>query len=268
MQSFPLAPMIASVVVLVVAILLLVAAIIVVKLKSKGSLVSLFVGMAVFAVCFVIAIISSSVLSIFVSNLLVATIILSLRAGVVEELGRYLAFKVFLKKRNCIGDALLYGLGHGGMEVLLVLGLSAVNVLVIGFMINAGMYDVLAQGLDATALAAFDNQLQTLTSAGAGMFALSGVERLWAVIVHVSFSIMVFCSARQRKVSYLILAILLHFGFDCTTYLYHAEIVPVEIFELLLGVIALGIGAVGVVFARRYIAWYEAQEQTAIQTSL
>ena len=45
-----------------------------------------------------------------------------LMAGVFEETGRYVSFKWFLKKETRIQDGLSYGIGHGGIEAMLIVG--------------------------------------------------------------------------------------------------------------------------------------------------
>ena len=44
--------------------------------------------------------------------------------GVFEETGRLIAFKTVLKKRRNRETAISYGIGHGGFEVILILGLT------------------------------------------------------------------------------------------------------------------------------------------------
>ena len=55
------------------------------------------------------------------------TLIGCLLAGVFEEVGRYLAFRFLLKRYTNRRDAVTYGIGHGGIEAILVLGLTAAH---------------------------------------------------------------------------------------------------------------------------------------------
>ena len=52
-------------------------------------------------------------------------------AGVFEECGRYVVLKYILKKNRSRENAVLYGIGHGGIEVLAVLLPNVVTFLVI-----------------------------------------------------------------------------------------------------------------------------------------
>ena len=259
MDSFPIAPVLISGVVLFVLLALLAIATVVVKKKSQGSLVSLFVGMGIFAVCFVIAIATQILFGLFITDAVVLTLVLSLRAGVVEEFGRYIAFRFFLKRRECVGDALLYGLGHGGMEVLLILGLAVVNTATIWFMINTGMWNLLIEGLDAESIALLESQLMSVQDQDAIMFVISGIERISAVILHVSLSVIVFCSVRQRKPLYLVLSIFLHFSLNASICIYIAGFVNVFVLEAIIATMSLMYAGIAFVFARRYIKWYNQQ---------
>ena len=50
-----------------------------------------------------------------------------LAAGIFEETGRFLAFKLLLKKESEPITALSYGIGHGGIEAILLVVLTMVN---------------------------------------------------------------------------------------------------------------------------------------------
>ena len=62
----------------------------------------------------------------------------ALAAGVFEETGRFLVFKTFLKNKREWKDGLGYAIGHGGIEAILVGGLSFLNSLIITFALNSG----------------------------------------------------------------------------------------------------------------------------------
>jgi len=90
-----------------------------------------------------------------------------------------------------------YGIGHGGMEVLMIFALSMVSLLSMSVMINTGMADeLLAKSPEASQeqLAAQIDYLKT-TSAGTYLYALW--ERLSALILHVGLSILVWVAVRK-----------------------------------------------------------------------
>lgn len=103
--------------------------------------------------------------------------VLSLSAGVFEELGRYIIMRKWLNKGR-IMEILAFGIGHGGIEAILLVGLGVL------------MSDV----------SAVDN-LNLI---------MGGLERVFAMCMHVAFSFMVHAQvAKQHKYS-LALAILAH----------------------------------------------------------
>src|ERR687892_302963 len=60
------------------------------------------------------------------SSLVVNAIILGLLAGIFEETARYILFRYILKNARTWKEGILVGLGHGGVEALLLGILSAV----------------------------------------------------------------------------------------------------------------------------------------------
>jgi uncharacterized membrane protein YhfC len=56
----------------------------------------------------------------------------SLTAGVFEETARYIAYRFLLKEHN-MENGLIYGVGHGGIESIMLVG---VNVVTIGFFLD------------------------------------------------------------------------------------------------------------------------------------
>ena len=67
-----------------------------------------------------------------------------LAAGLFEETGRFLAMKFLLKKEPAEPlPGVAYGIGHGGVEMIVIFGLTMVSNLVISLMINSGQTDAL-----------------------------------------------------------------------------------------------------------------------------
>ncbi len=144
-------------------------------------------------------------------------------AGLFEESGRYLAFKTVLrKKRGNDANGLMYGAGHGGIEaVILLTGSMVVNV-IFSLQYNAGIPSMLG-----TASAG-----QQLISTPSWMFLVGSVERLSAVLIHVSLSVLVWFAAKNNKRFWLFpLAILLHLIVDAVAGILSGFAVNVWIIE-------------------------------------
>ena len=152
-----------------------------------------------------------------------------LAAGVFEETGRLFAFKLFLKNEREPITALSYGIGHGGAEAILLVGLTMVNNLTIAAMVSAG----------ATTDPAVLELAEQLASTPAGMFLWAAVERAGAIILHLSNSVLVFAAVRMPDKKWLFpLAILTHADLDFTAVVSNAYL-PVAATEIVVLVFAV-----------------------------
>ena len=129
--------------------------------------------------------------------------VLAVTAACAEEVGRYIAFRFFVKNPEQQNTPLYFGLGHGGIEALSV-GVNNVILLV------CSPYTLINMGADV---------------------ALAGVERISTLLAQVAFSYIVFCSYRKEKYRYLILAIILHTAYDLPIILLDYGVSPF-IFEI------------------------------------
>lgn len=138
--------------------------------------------------------------------------------GVFEETGRLVAFKTVLRKRKNRETSISHGLGHGCFEAMFLIGVTYIEYIALGIMINTGTFGSIigqaaAQAPDAV------GQLYTiadqLASFSFGSMALVLAERVFAVLYHVGASIIVFYACRDKKRFWLYpLAIVLHTALD------------------------------------------------------
>lgn len=136
-------------------------------------------------------------------------------AAIFEETGRLVAFKFILKKyRENDGTALLYGVGHGGFEAFYILFFSGVNNLTFATLINSGNTAALTTGLSGAALAQVEATIQQMLEISWGIFLLSPIERIAAIILHISLSVLVWFAVKEKKYVFYGMALLLHFLLD------------------------------------------------------
>lgn len=114
-----------------------------------------------------------------------------LAAGLFEETGRFIAMKVLQKKYPQPQTALMYGAGHGGIEVLLVLGVTMLQNLAYALMINAGQTEAMLSALPEGQMEALRSGLESLTATPAALFLVSPLERIIALVLHMSLSVLV-----------------------------------------------------------------------------
>ena len=128
-------------------------------------------------------------------------------AALFEETARLIFFKWLEKKRTLEdSDALAYGLGHGGLE-LLYLGMGSLISLLILFSLLESSNPDLANLLPK-------NTLETVQSLFGWQVYLLGVERVLALVMQIGLSFWVYQAVRQKKWIYLVAAYGLHALFD------------------------------------------------------
>ena len=128
-------------------------------------------------------------------------------AALFEETARLIFFKWLEKKRTLEdSDALAYGLGHGGLE-LLYLGMGSLISLLILFSLLESSNPDLANLLP-------QNTLETVQSLSGWQVYLLGVERVLALVMQIGLSFWVYQAVRQKKWIYLVAAYGLHALFD------------------------------------------------------
>lgn len=120
--------------------------------------------------------------------LLLWLIALSLTAGLFEEIGRYVGYRWLMKKEQKTWEkALMYGAGHGGIESILLVGIS------LGFSVLVGLaLLVLPSGVLPASLQGQLGAQYASISQQPGWLPLLGMwERLWTLPVHLALSVVV-----------------------------------------------------------------------------
>ena len=170
-----------------------------------------------------------------------------LMAGLFEETGRYLAFSFALKKYRAKNvNALMYGAGHGGFEAIVIAGLTMINNIVWSFMINNGRIAELTGSLSGDQLA--QQAIGLLISTPSYQFLLGGAERLFAILLHISLSVLVWFAVKWEGKLYLYpAAILIHFAVDAAAALLSSLSVNVVIIEAVVAILTTA----AALFARR-----------------
>ncbi|MCR5624555.1 MAG: YhfC family intramembrane metalloprotease [Lachnospiraceae bacterium] len=148
-----------------------------------------------------------------------APILLSFLAGLFpglfEETGRFVAYKTLLKNRKNRETSISHGIGHGGFEVIFILGATFLNYIIYAVMINSGTFGTVVDTVAKQGMKEQVDQINDIASMLAGFsvndLALNIFERIVAVLFHIGGSILVFYACKDRKKIWLYpLAILLH----------------------------------------------------------
>jgi uncharacterized membrane protein YhfC len=158
----------------------------------------------------------------------------TMTAGVFEECGRHIVLKYIMKKNRTPENAVLYGIGHGGIEVLAVLLPAIMSYLVIAITFSKGTTEEALAALkitEETAVAALPS-VQAAAAFDYGMMAFNVIERLFAMLLHIGLTVIVFYGVRSARKGYLPLAILLHMLVDTFPALYQRGAVPLWTVEV------------------------------------
>ena len=134
-----------------------------------------------------------------------------LAAGIFEETGRFIAIKFILKKQQSYPhNALMYGAGHGCGEAVLLIGMAMVNNIIYSVMINMGQMNSIIAELPADQQALMQTVITQLTDSPSYIFILSLIERFAAIIMHISFSVIVWTAVVKKKTVFFPFAVILH----------------------------------------------------------
>ncbi|CAM4172204.1 YhfC family intramembrane metalloprotease [Lederbergia lenta] len=164
-----------------------------------------------------------------------------LMAGIFEETGRFIIMKYVLKHFRRWRDGLAFGIGHGGMEAIILVGLNSVVMIIFAMMINSGNIEsLLVNAQVREVLAPISDQL---TNSSSYFFLLGGIERLSAIAIHIGLSILVLYAIRNQKMIYLFYAIIIHAIFDFPVALYQADVIE-NIFVIEAWIAIIGVGSV------------------------
>ncbi|MES9667476.1 YhfC family intramembrane metalloprotease [Bacillus cereus] len=107
-------------------------------------------------------------------------LLLSLSAGIFEEIARFIAMRYCMKQRDW-QSGFLFGAGHGGIEAVLIVGIPVISLLL----------------------------SQTVIQNGDSYY-FGGIERIFAMVLHVGLSFIVLQAVVQKKFRYVVYAILIH----------------------------------------------------------
>ena len=155
-------------------------------------------------------------------------------AGIFEECGRHIILKYILKKDRTRENAVIYGIGHGGIEILTVFLPAMILYLAIAVMFSQGDTETALKTLnitEETAAAALPS-VQAAAAFDYAMMAMNVMERLLAMLMHIGLTVIVYYGVVNAKKLCLPAAILLHMLADTFPALYQRGILPLWAVEI------------------------------------
>jgi uncharacterized membrane protein YhfC len=126
-----------------------------------------------------------------------------LTAGLFEEVGRWVGYRTLLRGERSLRTGVMFGLGHGGLESMLLIGLSLAGLLVAYVLASSGKIP------PGPALEAIRTQTGQLTF---WLALAGGAERVSAIALHAGLSLIVLQAYTRGGARWVALAIGLHFA--------------------------------------------------------
>lgn len=146
-------------------------------------------------------------------------LILAMTAALFEVVARFGVAKILQKKIN-YEQGVAAGLGHGGIEAILIVGMTYINNLLYAIMINSGTFAQTIEAVAATdTTGTAEAQLlaiqASLIEAPSYLFYLAGYERVLTVIFHTAMSLLVcYLVYKKKAVLGVSIAFVAHFLVD------------------------------------------------------
>ena len=160
----------------------------------------------------------------------------SLTAGLFEETGRWLGYRYLIREPSR-RTGTMFGLGHGGLESILLAGFPLASLAVTWMLAAHGS---LAAG------PALESVRQRTAGLDFWSAQLPALERAGALMFHVGCALIVLRGWTSRRVGWLALAIGLHFGVNAVTalliYGYRVRPLTAELVFVALAVAVLALG--------------------------
>lgn len=149
---------------------------------------------------------------------------LGISAGIFEETARFICLRYFLTNRTRLGDGLAFGLGHGGIEAMLLVGINSLAAMIL---YPLGILDLSGSGY-----------LTILTG---------GIERVFAISFHIGATLVILYGIKVNKpIRFLTLAILLHGLIDSGAVIlptaYHVGTLGLETIIMISSFLVLSLG--------------------------
>lgn len=236
---------------MVVSIGLPILLFVLVKTKLHAKMSAVGIGAATFVLFALIleqilhSIMLNSFEDMLTGNIWFYAIYAGLAAGVFEETGRFVAMKYWMKKSLSRENSIMYGVGHGGVEAVLIVGITCISNLITAIMINSGQIESAYSTIeDGAGKELAIQSLSVLWTTPGYQFFLAGIERITAIVLHICLSYLVYRAVKWGEKKFYIIAIGIHFLIDAATVLL-TNFVPLVALEIVL-LVSVGVLAVAV----------------------
>lgn len=171
----------------------------------------------------------------------VATMLIS--SGLFEETTRWVVLRFWAKNVRQWRDGVGFGLGHGGIEAILIIAGTALTNAVL-MMNSDAIVESVAKSGDPAAAGAIGQQIDTLKQLTFTDIGLSWYERVLAVVAHVAFTLIVLRAVRERRWQLWLLAVVAHIAFNAVVVVVGAPAGALAVYAIMTVVAAVALWAV------------------------
>lgn len=188
--------------------------------KKKAAFFSFATGLIIFIIFalflenIVHSIVFAATGNLISGNLLFYALYGALMAALFEETGRFLGIKYIMRNHLTKENALMYGVGHGGIEAMFLLGITSINNLANAMMINDGSMNQLLADLDESVRQSTTQSLSVLWETPSSVFFMAGFERMIAICLQISLSVLIYRAVKEKSGRWYWAAFGAHFAVD------------------------------------------------------
>ncbi|MBO6000015.1 MAG: YhfC family intramembrane metalloprotease [Lachnospiraceae bacterium] len=135
------------------------------------------------------------------ASLVLYALFMALTAALFETTARFAVAKIIEKRGLSYKRSIAAGMGHGGIESMILIGMTYVSNLTYIAMIGNGTFDqvveeAVASGIDVTELL---EAKEVLINTSGFIFALAGYERLMTMVLHVFLTVLICYFVIQKQ---------------------------------------------------------------------
>lgn len=134
-------------------------------------------------------------------------------AAFFETTGRLFTLNLLLKKKLSYKTGIIHGIGHGGIEAILLVGINYIFLLMYAISLSRGVnepFSVIIPGSETQEL-----MRTTIVDTKDYFFLLAGIERAMVMIIHVSLSLLITVGILKNEIlKYSVIVFLIHGSLD------------------------------------------------------
>ena len=192
-------------------------AMITLKVKTKCRISTFFIGFfaymgfAMFLLGLFNGLIIRATDGTMTQNVVIYGIFYGLTAACFGEFGRYYAMKYIIREKLDKRNSLMFGMGYGGAEAILLTGANYFTYVFVALSANYGTLEETLNKMESQERIDTLEQIKFLWESEAASFYMAGVKCIAMLFIHVCLSYLIYRSVKYNDYRMMVLALLIHF---------------------------------------------------------